>query len=124
MHRTWGRTARVLALGAGAAAVAVTAAGPAQADPAADSFISSLTSAGITQVDPANAVTVGRDVCPMLADGGQSMADVASSVADKTDLSIGPAKLFTGIAIGAFCPAAISKVATGDSPLPLSILGF
>jgi hypothetical protein len=32
--------------------------------------------------------------------------------------------MFTGIAISMFCPTAVSSIAGGNSPIPLSILGF
>jgi len=72
---------------------------------------------------PAHAVELGKSVCPMPADSSQSTADVASKVADMGGMSLGPATMFTGLAVSIFCPAAISNVANGQSPIPLSILG-
>lgn len=60
----------------------------------------------------------------MLAQPGQSVADVAAKVADAGGMSLGPATMFTGVAISMFCPAAVSSFANGNSPIPLSILGF
>jgi hypothetical protein len=63
-------------------------------------------------------------VCPMLADGGQNLADVAGQVSETIGRPIGPATLFTGFAISAFCPGAMTSLANGESPVPLGLLGF
>jgi Protein of unknown function (DUF732) len=115
---------RMLAVAAGLITAALTLAAPAQADPSSDAFLAQLTSAGIGPADPANAVSVGQSVCPMLSDPGQNAADVAAKVADTTGMSLGPATMFTGIAISIFCPAMVSSIGNGESPIPLSILGF
>ena len=63
----------------------------------------------------------------MLADPGQTAADVTSKVAEVGGMSLGPATMFTGVAISMFCPAMMSSIGSGslDSlPIPLSILGF
>jgi hypothetical protein len=39
-------------------------------------------------------------------------------------MSLGPATMFTGIAISLFCPTAVSSIANGESPIPLGLLGF
>jgi Protein of unknown function (DUF732) len=103
-------------------AAATGLAAPAQADSTTDAFLNAVTSAGLN-VDPGSAVELGKSVCPMLADSSQSTADVASKVADMGGMSLGPATMFTGLAVSIFCPAAISNVANGQSPIPLSILG-
>lgn len=105
-------------------AVGLVGATPAQADPTDDAFLSALTNAGIGTVDPGNAAALGQQVCPMLAQPGQTAADVASTVADTGGMSLGPATMFTGIAISLFCPAAVSSIANGQSPIPLGMLGF
>jgi hypothetical protein len=99
-------------------------AAPAQAETSEDAFLAALSDAGVGTVDPANAAALGQQVCPMLADPGQTVADVAGKVADAGGMSLGPATMFTGIAISIFCPAAVSSIAGGNSPIPLSILGF
>ena len=38
-------------------------------------------------------------------------------------MSLGPATMFTGLAISAFCPGAMSSLANGESPIPLDLLG-
>ena len=83
--------------------------GPAHADSSADAFIGALTNAGLGNVDPGNAVELGKSVCPMLADSSQTTADVASKVADMGGMPPGP--------------ATITTFANGQSPIPLSILG-
>jgi hypothetical protein len=120
----------VVAAGTGLAA-------PAQADTTTDTFLNALTTNGLGNVASGNAVELGKSICPMLADSGQSTADIASKVADTGGMSLGPATMFTGLAISAFCPgaiarlgdpAAISNVVNGQSPIPqlpnlASILG-
>lgn len=113
-----------LALAAGVFASGLAWAAPAQADTTDDAFLSALTDAGIGSADPANAAALGQQVCPMLAQPGQTAADVASQVADAGGMSLGPATMFTGIAISLFCPTAVSSIANGQSPIPLPFLGF
>jgi len=113
-----------LTLSAGVLVSGLAWAAPAQADTTDDAFLSSLTEAGIGAADPANAAALGQQVCPMLAQPGQTAADVASKVADAGGMSLGPATMFTGLAISMFCPAAMSSIANGESPLPLGLLGF
>ncbi len=113
-----------LAVSAALLASGVTLAGPAAAEPGDDAFLAALADAGVGAADPANAAALGEQVCPMLAQPGQTAADVAAKVADAGGMSLGPATMFTGVAITMFCPAAVSSIGTGKSPIPLSILGF
>nr|WP_280831093.1 DUF732 domain-containing protein [Mycolicibacterium frederiksbergense] len=108
---------------------AVVAATPALADPSGQAFVDALGQAGVSAVDPAQAVSIGQSVCPMLAEPGQTAADVAAKVADTGGMSLGPATMFTGIAISTFCPAMVAKVGEGNltggaADLAWSILGF
>jgi hypothetical protein len=112
------------ALCAGVLASGLLWAAPAQADTADDAFLAALTDAGVGTADPANAAALGQQVCPMLSEPGQTAADVAAKVADTGGMSLGPATMFTGVAISLFCPAAMSSIASGQSPIPLGILGF
>lgn len=112
------------ALSAGVLASGLVWAAPAQADTTDDAFLAALTDAGIGAVDPGNAAELGQQVCPMLAEPGQTAADVAAQVADAGGMSLGPATMFTGIAISLFCPTAVSSIANGQSPIPLPFLGF
>jgi hypothetical protein len=112
------------ALSASVLAAGLMWAAPAQADPTDDAFLSALTNAGVGTADPANAAALGQQVCPMLAQPGQTAADVAANVADAGGMSLGPATMFTGIAISLFCPTAVSSIANGQSPIPLGMLGF
>lgn len=110
---------------AGIAATASLLAAPAQADPGTDAFLNAVTSAGLGgTTDPTNLVAVGQSVCPMLAEPGQSAADVAAKVADTTGMSLGGANMFTGLAISFLCPRVLESVAGGQSPIPLGLLGF
>lgn len=115
------KPARLAVLTVGAFAAALMAAAPASADPTTD-FIDSLGSAGVGVADPAQAADLGRSVCPMLSQPGQDVADTAAQVADAGGMSLGPATMFTGLAISAFCPAAMSSLANGESPIPLGLL--
>ncbi len=118
------RQTLAFAVSAGVLASGLVWAAPAQADTSDDAFLSALTDAGIGTADPGNAAALGQQVCPMLAEPGQTAADVAAKVADAGGMSLGPGTMFTGIAISLFCPAAVSSIANGQSPIPLGILGF
>ena len=118
------RKRTALALSAGVLASGLAWAAPAQADTTDDAFLSALSDAGIGAADPTNAAALGQQVCPMLAEPGQTAADVAAKVADAGGMSLGPATMFTGIAISLFCPTAVSSIANGESPIPLGLLGF
>lgn len=107
---------------AGLIAGAAAFAAPAHADTTADDFLGALGSAGITNVDPSQAVELGQSVCPLLADRSQNTADIASTVADRLGRPLGPATMFTGIAVSFFCPRAVQDLADGRSPIPLPIL--
>jgi hypothetical protein len=117
-------TVRTLALSAGLITGAMASAAPAQADPMDAAFLTALNNAGIGSTDPASAVALGQSICPMLSKPGQNTADVASTVADATGMSFGGANMFTGIAIAMFCPAVVSSIGNGASPIPLPLLGF
>jgi len=101
-------------------------AAPAQADTAAsvDNFLNAIDGLGITNLDPADAVEVGRSVCPLLAERGQNTADIAGKVSDVIGRPLGPSTMFTGAAISLLCPKAIenvtSSLSAGKLPLPLS----
>jgi hypothetical protein len=114
-------TTRIALVTGGAICAALVVAAPASADPTSD-FINSVDDAGIGSVDPAQAADLGRSVCPMLSQPGQDMADTAAQVADAGGMSLGPATMFTGLAISAFCPGAMASLANGDSPIPLDLL--
>ncbi len=124
MQRRQSKAVRLLALSAGVITANVVLAAPAQADPTGDAFVAALTNAGLGWSDPANAVALGQSICPMLSAPGQTAASVASTVADSAGMSLGAANLFTGIAVTFFCPAMVSSIGSGTSPVPLSILGF
>ncbi|WP_163697865.1 DUF732 domain-containing protein [Mycolicibacterium sarraceniae] len=108
---------------AGVIAGAMALAAPAQADTTADDFLNSLTSAGITGIDPGQAVELGQSICPLLADRSQNTADIASTVSDRLGRPLGPATMFTGLAVSFFCPRAVQDLANSTSPIPLPFLG-
>jgi hypothetical protein len=108
------KTASLTALTVGALMVAVPLAAPAQADPTDDAFINALSNAGVGVTNPADAVQLGQSVCPMLSQPGQTAADAASQVANAAGMSLGPATMFTGLAISIFCPGSSPRSATGS----------
>ena len=109
---------------AGVSVAALLTAAPAQADPVDDAFIDALGGAGVGMANPADAVALGQSVCPMLSEPGQNAADAAAQVADTAGMSLGPATMFTGLAISAFCPGVMASLGNGQSPLPLGLFGF
>jgi hypothetical protein len=111
-------------LAAGLSAVALVAAAPAQADPVDDAFLDAVGGAGVGMPTPADAVALGQSVCPMLSQPGQSAADAAAAVANTAGMSLGPATMFTGLAISAFCPGVMASLGNGQNPLPLGLFGF
>ncbi|MDW5610572.1 MULTISPECIES: DUF732 domain-containing protein [Mycolicibacterium] len=109
----------VAALVAAATVAATMSAAPAQADPTTDAFISTLQHYRLGDIDPATAMRVGQTVCPMLSEPGQNAANVAADVADALGRPLGPATMFTGLAISIFCPRAVSAMTDG---VPFSFL--
>ncbi|BBX15379.1 hypothetical protein CRI77_25630 [Mycolicibacterium duvalii] len=99
---------------------AVLTAAPAQADTGADVFLAALRDSGIDIVDDAAAVRVGQSVCPLLVEPGQNAANVAAEVADALGRPLGPATIFTGLAIQIFCPRAVTALTDGR---PFSFFG-
>ncbi|KAA0075732.1 DUF732 domain-containing protein [Mycolicibacterium sp. P9-64] len=124
MARITTKTTRLAALVVGAFAMTVPFAAQAQADPSDDAFIDSLSSAGLGATNPADAVALGQSVCPMLSQPGQTAADAAAQVANAAGMSLGPATMFTGLAISAFCPGAVAALGNGESPIPFGLFGF
>lgn len=109
---------------AGLLATALMTAAPSGADPADDAFLTALDSANVAMTNPQEAVALGQSVCPMLSEPGQSAADAAARVADTAGMSLGPATMFTGLAISVFCPGVVSSLGAGENPLPLGLFGF
>ena len=124
VERTTRRTVRLAALAVGAMTAAVPFAAPAQADPTGDAFINALSNAGVGVGNPTDAVALGQSVCPMLSQPGQTTADAAAKVADAAGMSLGPATMFTGLAISAFCPGVFSSIGSGQSPIPFGLFGL
>jgi hypothetical protein len=118
------KTTCLAALAVGAFTLAVPFAAPAQADPSDDAFINALSGAGVGVSNPTDAVALGESVCPMLSQPGQTAADAAAQVADAAGMSLGPATMFTGLAISAFCPGAVASIGNGQSPIPPGLFGF
>ena len=98
---------------------------PAHADTIGDvdDFLTTLDGLGITDIAPGDAVALGESVCPLLAERGQSTADIAGKVSDAIGRQLGQATMFTGAAISFLCPRAVERVTDnlldGSSLLPL-----
>lgn len=103
----------VAALVASSAIAATLSAAPAHADPTTDAFLSTLQHYRLGDIDPAIATRVGQEVCPMLSEPGQNMANVAADVADDLGRPLGPATMFIGLAITIFCPRAVDAMTDG-----------
>lgn len=103
----------VVTLAVSAAVAATMSAAPAQADPATDMFLSTLQNYRLGDIDPATAMRVGQSVCPMLTEPGQNVANVAADVANDLGRPLGPATMFTGLAIQIFCPRAVTALTDG-----------
>ena len=109
-----------LVVAAGIAAGVFSA--PAGADTTAniDNFLTTLDGLGITNIAPGDAVELGQSLCPLLADRGQNTADIAAKVSDAIGRPLGPATMFTGVAISFLCPKAVGNIAdtlTNGKPL-------
>lgn len=96
-----------------AATAALVGAAPAGADSVTDSFLNAVDQAGVTAPNAVDTAALGQSVCPMLAEPGQDAANVAARVADTAGMPLGPATMFTGIAISMFCPAAVAGIGDG-----------
>jgi hypothetical protein len=126
MERDWLRTAVPTVTAVTAAGtiwagliVSVWLAAPAQASPVDTSFLSDLAGAGVSVGDPAATAALGQSVCPMLTEPAGTAASVASPIAG---LGGGPAmspemaQMFTEIAVQAYCPQMLSRLASGQLP--------
>jgi hypothetical protein len=117
------KTVSLTALTVGVLITAVPLAAPAQADPTGDAFLNALSNSGVDVTNPTDAVALGQSVCPMLSQPGQTAADAAAQVANSAGMSLGPATMFTGLAISIFCPGVVAQIGNGQSPIPLGLLG-
>ena len=119
------RISRAGSLVAVAGIMTAVFAAPASADTTAniDEFLNTLDDLGITTIAPVDAVELGQSLCPMLAERGQNTADIAAKVSDSIGRPLGPATMFTGLAISFLCPKAVNNVAdtlsNGAPLLPL-----
>ena len=114
-----------LVLAAGIAAGVFAASAGADTTASTDDFLTTLDGLGITDIAPGDAVALGQSLCPLLADRGQNTADIVAQVSDTIGRPLGPATMFTGLAISFLCPKAVDNVAgalTNGKPL-LPLLG-
>lgn len=85
---------------------------PAHADNEYDNdFLMALANAGVGVSDPATATAVGESVCSTLQQSGPDAVNSASDVAQSLGISTGAASLFAGIAVSAYCPQMVSRLA-------------
>jgi len=118
----FGRISRAGSLVVAAGISAGVFAAPAGADSNGNvnDFLSTLDGLGITNMASGDAVALGQSLCPMLADRGQNTADIVGKVSDTIGRPLGPATMFTGMAISFLCPKAVGNVAdtlTNGKPL-------
>ncbi|OBI74244.1 DUF732 domain-containing protein [Mycobacterium asiaticum] len=109
-------TIRLLAGTAGLLTAAAAFAGPADASPVDDAFITALSNAGVNYGDPINAEALGQSVCPMLVQPGGNFAAAASRIRGSNGMSPEMASMFTTIAIQMYCPSVMADVASGNIP--------
>jgi predicted deacylase len=119
---TFSRISRAGSLMVAAGIAAGVFAAPACADTTAniDNFLTTLDGLGITDIAPGDAVELGQSLCPLLADRGQNTADIAARVSDAIGRPLGPATMFTGMAISFLCPKAVGNITdtlTNGKPL-------
>ncbi len=116
-----------LAVSAGVITAATAVAAPAHADPNSFDYLSGQANSGLVGVDPETMDAIAQSVCPLMAERGQATADAAAKVADATGRSLGPAPMFTGLAISMYCPGVLSSLGEGklpvQTPIVSSILG-
>ncbi|MDT5336239.1 MAG: hypothetical protein QOD90_1744 [Mycobacterium sp.] len=103
-----------MAISVGIVIAASAAPATARADAASDTFLSTLTSSGVSVADPNMAVTMAQSICPMLAQPGGNFAGVASQMGGTNGVSPGMANLFTSIAISMYCPSMMASLANGN----------
>ncbi|MFN3001887.1 DUF732 domain-containing protein [Mycolicibacterium wolinskyi] len=114
----------VVPLIAAVAAAGVLTSAPANADPVDDSFLSALNNAGVGYNDPATAVNLGQQVCPMLVEPGKNFASVATKLRGDGGLSPEMASFFAGIAISMYCPQMMSQIGDGTLLRMLTVPGL
>jgi hypothetical protein len=101
---------RLVLLLASVATVIGTAA-PAYADPDGkdQNFLSALSQAGLTFLNPDRAINAGKQVCS-LADGGMTGAEIVQNLQDRNPGFAGPgAAKFAAIAASAYCPEKLTQ---------------
>ncbi|MCH9732528.1 MAG: DUF732 domain-containing protein [Actinomycetia bacterium] len=113
------RPLAALAAPAAALIAAMSLAAPAHAEPGSLDYLSAQADSGLVRIDPGTVAAIAQTVCPLMAERGQTTADAAAKVADATGMSLGPATMFTGLAISMYCPRVVSSL--GDGKLPVEI---
>jgi hypothetical protein len=103
-----------MAISVGIVIAASAAPATARADAVSDTFLSTLTSSGVSVADPNMAVTMAQSICPMLAKPGGNFAGIASQMGGTNGVSPGMANLFTSIAISMYCPSMMASLANGN----------
>ena len=102
-------------------AVVVSAATPAQADPAGNpdaNFLAALDQAGVPYKSGAVAIRVGKKACQLM-DQGHSQADVIQSVsAENAGFTVSDATHFTTSAVSVYCPQHLGEPTTEPPPTP------
>ena len=111
---------RCTVMAAALLAGAVSLAAPAQADTSSvTDFLNTLDGLGISNIDPAQAVSLGQSLCPLVADRAQNTADIAAKVSDAIGRPLGIGTMVTGAAVSFLCPRAVENIANGRQLFPL-----
>ena len=107
-----------LALFLASAAVVIAAAAPAHADLDGkdQAFLTTLSQAGLTYLNPERAVAAAKDVCD-LANGGMTGEEIVKNLQDRNPGFQGQgAAKFTAIAASAYCPEQLTSQEQGSAP--------
>lgn len=107
---------RTLTVSVGLLATATMLAAPVQADATDDTFLNALDQAGLSYEDPGSMVDLGKSVCPMLVQPGESFATTASKIVGNNGISPAMAGMVTSIAISMYCPSMLDSLSEGEMP--------
>jgi Protein of unknown function (DUF732) len=100
------------------AAVVIATAAPAHADLDGkdQAFLTTLSQAGLTYLNPERAVAAAKDVCD-LANGGMTGEEIVKNLQDRNPGFQGQgAAKFTAIAASAYCPEQLTPQDQGSAP--------
>ena len=98
----------VLLLAGVTVAIGTAASAHADVDGRDQAFLTTLSQAGVTYLNPERAVAAGKSVCD-LVDGGMTGAEIVKNLQEKNPGFVGDgAAKFAAIAAQAYCPTALT----------------